>query len=427
MPPRLSVGSLCSRCVLRQRNLSSMSFAQKQADLPPPPPEAGHVRLTNRALISLTGVDSTAFLQGLITQNVVTPKNRASLRTPFYAGFLNAQGRLLHDAFIYPTLPEGNEASGTLELGYFIEVDREQVPNLLKHFMKHKLRAKLNFRALDEGERDVWAAWDNAGNWEMKESGGVLKEAVLSCADKRAPGFGYRLLASGGDLRRLRQPLPGEEVPLAAYTLRRFLHGIPEGQNELVRESALPMDSNMDVMGGIDFHKGCYLGQELTIRTHHRGVIRKRILPVQLYNIDDAKPAHSGAGMPVYSASHQVNLPPVGANITKSSASGKGRSAGRFISGIGNVGLALCRLETMTDISLTGESSQYNPDEDFKISWEADVTAGAIDTGEVKVKAFVLPWVKEYILNGGVRQRTTKEDVQRAKDRVEQIEEDVRS
>ncbi|KMU74091.1 glycine cleavage T-protein [Coccidioides immitis RMSCC 3703] len=384
MPPRLRPGSVCSRCHFHRRSLSSTAFlAQKQAERPPPPPEAGHVRLVNRALISLTGADSTSFLQGLITQNVVSAKSRASPTTPFYAGFLNAQGRLLHDTFIYPTLPEENGGNEGMELGYLIEVDKEQVTNLLKHLKKHKLRAKLKFRALDEGERGP--------------------ETICRTCRSRF-------------LDNKRRSLP--------ITLRRILHGIPEGQDELGRESALPMDSNMDIMGGIDFHKGCYLGQELTIRTHHRGVVRKRVLPVQLYNTEDPKPMPSSSGIPVYSPDSQLLLPSAGANITKSSASGKGRSAGKFISRIGNVGLALCRLETMTDISLTGESSQYNPSEEFKISWEANADAGVAEAGEVKVTAFIPPWVKDYILHGGTRQRQTKEDVHRAKSGTEQIEEE---
>lgn len=422
MPPRISRFPLSLWILPQRRSLSSSAvLAQKQTDLPPPPPEAGHVRLTNRGLISLTGADSTNFLQGLITQNVVTPRNRASATTPFYAGFLNAQGRLLHDVFIYPTLPAGN-GNGAVEgdLGYLIEVDREQVPSLLKHLKKHKLRSKLKFRALEEGERDVWAVWDKVQNWQMKDSGDVSRE-VLFCADNRAPGLGYRVVSTSEGLG----PLLGKEEQLRTYALRRILHGVPEGQGELAHESALPLDSNMDIMGGIDFHKGCYLGQELTIRTHHRGVIRKRILPVQLYDVDDTtNPAESDSEAPIYMPDTSLTLPPPGANITKFSASGRGRSAGKFISGIGNVGLALCRLENMTDISLTGESSQYNPEELLKISWQADADANIADSGEMRVKAFVPPWVRDYILGGGVRQRTTQGDVKRAKDLVDQMEDE---
>ncbi|KAI1935240.1 ccr4 associated factor [Ophidiomyces ophidiicola] len=410
---RFSNGRICTRCFLRRRNLFTTAAAPHEQT---GPLDSGHVQLTNRGLLSLTGADSTAFLQGLITQNVIASKNRASLTTPFYAGFLNAQGRVLHDVFIYPN----HDSESGLE--YLIEVDREQVSNLLKHFKKHKLRSKLKFRTLGEEEKTIWAAWDNIGNLLTQRRLDSTK-GVISCVDRRAPAFGYRVLSPSSDLRSVKDTLPGQEAPLSSYVLRRILHGIPEGQSEILRESSLPMDSNMDIMGGIDFHKGCYLGQELTIRTHHRGVIRKRILPVQLYGIDDTRPPPVHSHLPTHSPDTNISLPPAGANITKLSASGRGRSAGKFISGIGNVGLSICRLETMTDISLTGESSQYDPDEEYNISWEADPSEGILEAGQVKVKAFVPSWVREYILNGGVRQRTTRDDVQRARDVLEKMEE----
>jgi mRNA-decapping enzyme subunit 2 len=212
--------------------------------------------------------------------------------------------------------------------------------------------------------------------------------------------------------------VPGEEQPLSTYTLRRILHGIPEGQGEIIRETALPMESNMDIMNGIDFHKGCYVGQELTIRTHHTGVVRKRILPVQLYDMSDPPPE---ADVPMHSAETALVLPPLGSNISGVNAR-KGRSAGKWLGGIGNVGLALCRLEMMTDIVLTGESTQYSPGQEFKISWDTDG-----DIGEVKVRAFVPPWTRQFILGRGARSSRPVDEgeVQRARDMVEQLEEEV--
>jgi len=216
--------------------------------------------------------------------------------------------------------------------------------------------------------------------------------------------------------------LPGEEECLSTYTLRRILHGVPEGQSEIIRETGLPMESNMDIMNGVDFHKGCYVGQELTIRTHHTGIVRKRILPVQLYDMIDSLPELDA---PMYSAETTLVLPPTGSNISGVSAR-KGRSAGKWLGGIGNVGLALCRLEMMTDIVLTGESTQYSPDHEFKISWDTDA-GGAGDVGEVKVRAFVPPWTREFILSRGAKSTRSvhESEVQRAKDMVEQLEEEV--
>lgn len=444
MAPRPSTRFICTRCLSRGRASFSTTFQfrqqQKQHDLPPVPPPAGYTRLTNRALISIAGADSTSFLQGMVTQNMLMGKEpvRAPRRTGCYSAFLNAQGRVLHDVFIYP-MPQDGAASGADDAAWLIEVDKAEVTNLLKHLKKHKLRAKFTMRALDDGERSVWASWNDEAEprWtaynletDLPAPFSPSSSTIAGCVDTRAPGLGSRFLTPGTDDLRTHFPdesqLPGREVPLATYNLRRILHGVAEGQGEIIRESALPMECNMDMMQGIDFRKGCYVGQELTIRTHHTGVVRKRILPVQLYN--GGQDAARFIETPVYDPTTELPLPPSGANISRVSAR-KGRSAGKFLGGVGNVGLALCRLEMMTDIVLTGEGSQYSPLQEFKVSWDDGVEEGtptphAASEGEVKIKALVPPWVREYILAGGARNSNSREGL-RARDMVEQLEEEA--
>ncbi|KAK2776254.1 ccr4 associated factor [Onygenales sp. PD_12] len=405
MPPHVPFNSICRRCRAPTKRQFSTSRNYRQQSLPSLPPLAGYASLPTRALISISGRDSTNFLQGLVTQNLLTPPNTVAPQTGFYAAFLNALGRVLNDVFIYPAPPNGEQSgtspSSSSDPAYLIEVDKNEVPNLLKHLKKHKLRSKFTLRALDDGELSVFALWneEDAGlfseyNFELENG----QSPPFTCTDPRAPGFGFRFLAPESVVNE-RPIMPGDRVDFATYNLRRILHGVPEGQTEIVRESALPMDSNMDVMRGIDFHKGCYLGQELTIRTHHRGVVRKRILPVQIYGADEKMPL---ADTPVYHADTTLALPPAGTNISKAGPR-KGRSAGKFLSGVGNIGLALCRLELMTDIRLTDEPSQYNPEQEFKVSWEADAEGADGKAGEVKVKALVPPWTKDYITTGGAR------------------------
>ncbi|KAK2754565.1 Iron-sulfur clusters incorporation protein [Arachnomyces sp. PD_36] len=438
MPPRLSSNHVCTQCLKRNRLFST---TRQQQTLPSHPPLAGYANLTNRALISISGADSTNFLQGLITQNILpNPKSKSKHTTPpkpsFYTAFLNAPGRVLNDVFIY-THPAADR-DGSPDPGYLIEVDKAEVGNLMKHLKKHKLRSKLKLRALEDGERAIWASWDEglqqevgggkrwtAYNLESEEGRGGVDSSTIGCVDTRAPGLGSRLLVKDG--ARLPEELPGKEVSLDTYNLRRILHGVPEGQGEIIHEAALPMESNMDVMGGIDYHKGCYLGQELTIRTHHTGVIRKRILPVQLYSIDGVLPPE--VDTPVYSPQAGIVAPPAGANISRMAAR-KGRSAGKWLGGVGNVGLALCRLEMMTDIVLTGEGTQFSPEQEFKISWDAEAGSGG-EAGEVKVKAFIPPWTREYITPSGTRNGQVGESTagegegQRAKGMVEQLEDEV--
>ncbi|KAL2864738.1 decapping enzyme complex catalytic subunit DCP2 [Aspergillus lucknowensis] len=432
--PRTSPRLICTRCSSQWRAFSTTRQPRAQ-DIAPPPPQDGYARLTNRGLISITGVDSTTFLQGLITQNmfIANDPNRRVRHTGSYSAFLNSTGRILNDAFIYP-LPQSEGASPD-EPAWLVEVDRDEVPSLLKHLKKHKLRAKLKLRALEEGERTVWASWKNhleprwaAYNLESPTSSlfpGLESGSVVGCIDTRAPGFGSRLVTPGAEDLRTHildeAQVAGEEVDLTVYTIRRILHGVAEGQSEIIRESSLPLESNMDMMKGIDFRKGCYVGQELTIRTHHTGVVRKRILPVQLYEGDGGAPA--SADGPVYDPSIKLSLPPSGSNISKISAR-RGRSAGKFLGGIGNIGLALCRLETMTDIALTSEGSQFSPDQEFKASWsEPEGSAEGQNSGEVKIKAIVPPWTRDFITSAGGKGNTSREG-HRARDYLEQLEEE---
>ncbi|KAJ5874253.1 uncharacterized protein N7529_002683 [Penicillium soppii] len=426
--------SICSRCLASSRKFSTTAQRNQQIQNVPFPPTAGYSRLTNRGLISVTGTDSTTFLQGLMTQNmlVANDPNRNIRRTGAYTAFLNSQGRVLNDAFIYP-LP-GAEAQGA-DSGWLVEVDKDQVPVLMKHLKKHKLRAKLKLRALDEGERTIWSSWKNHAEPQRWAAYSLESESpspfsptseIAGCIDTRAPGFGSRIITPGSDGLRTHLPdeaqVPGSEVELDSYTVRRFLHGVAEGQAEVLSGSALPLQCNMDMARGIDFRKGCYVGQELTIRTHHRGVTRKRLLPVQLYDLQNAP---SVSETLTYDPSVQLTLPTGETDIVKAgAATRRNRSAGTFLNGIGNIGLALCRLEVMTDVALMGETPARPHEHQFKLSWAPE----AEQSNEVGVRAFVPPWLRDFISGGKEEKPALRnpdaEDGERARDFVEQLEEE---
>jgi len=134
----------------------STTTATKTPPPPPTPPPSGAAKLSTRRLISLHGPDAPKFLQGILTNNV-----NATSHSPFFAAFLTAQGKVLHDVFVYPTLGSvfHTESNKSEDQGYLVEVDAEQVSTLLKHLKRHKLRSKFALRVLEEGELDVWAAW----------------------------------------------------------------------------------------------------------------------------------------------------------------------------------------------------------------------------------------------------------------------------
>ena len=345
--------------------------------LPPAPPPRGYARLTTRRLISLRGHDAPRFLQGLTTQNISSADSPASHSRfqGFYSAFLNASGRVLYDVFIYPDSRSGEQN----DPAFLIDVDTREVQSLARHLKRYKLRAKVRVEIVDDGEAQVWQAWDDTGPIKFPPN---VDHVWTVCEDRRAEVMGTRLIASGD--RKLE--VDADQVDVGTYEVRRMLHGIAEGQSEIIKESALPLECNMDYLNGIDFRKGCYVGQELTIRTRHTGVVRKRILPVQLYDSGTVPDTLE------YRPNSSVVAPPSDTNINRSAV--KGRSVGKWLGGIGNVGLALCRLENMTNITLNGRGIQQSPKDEFMLSLPAEENR---EGGEVRIKAFVPDWLRNRI------------------------------
>lgn len=361
----------------------------------------------------------------------------------FYSAWLNARGRMLFDTFLYRTAFPSQDGAPERE-GYFIELDQMEVTNLRHHINKRKLRAKVKMRELPPEELSVFSVWadDVAALWrgqslispaEVGAANGTEVGVPMVFHDPRAPGMGLRMLCApdrvGETLAQLSR-MGGSSGSVAnaasvaaeaaaagptttlSYTLRRFLLGVPEGSTEIYYDGAFPMECNMDLMGGTDFHKGCYLGQELTIRTHHTGMVRKRLLPVQLHQQSATNPSedqHSGTAegtdegqqkdeksmMPVYDQKSTLPVPTTGSFIKN--PANRNRTVGEFIRGIGNVGLAMCRLEMMTDLELAGSAmGRPGPDAKFVVT---DVQQG----NSLMVTPFVPPWLREFIAKDNER------------------------
>lgn len=376
-----AAGALCRGCRRQQQQQQQRRFASSSLAPPTKLPAAGLARLPARQLLSLTGSDAAKFLQGIVTANVTTSDGHPR-RDAFYAGFLNATGRVLHDVFVYPQAQGLADPQGGS--GFLVEVDANYLDALARYVKRYKLRAKVAVRKIAPDELTVWHAWDDTS------SGGLLPrrdESTIVLKDPRAPGLGHRIVRASEKPPELDLDLSSEDV----YTVRRYLNGVAEGQDEILREQALPQESNMDVMNGVDFHKGCYVGQELTIRTKHRGVVRKRILPCMIYEKDKAPPQTLSYDLDANSTSLES---PTADMIPRETSIGRfakrGRSAGKWLKGVGNIGLGLCRLEIMTDLALPGEqSAAASEDDEFVLEW-----GGEEDKVGVKVKAFVPDWLR---------------------------------
>jgi folate-binding protein YgfZ len=293
---------------------------------------------------------------------------------------------MLHDVFVWThsDLHHQKEmigAKGAGEWACYIEVDEAETSTLVKHLKRHRLRSKVDIRLVDEGqEAQVCAIW--GGNEALEAVSGQFQ--VL--AKLEDPRFVFpRTSQDTSDCKNMvRALVRPTDAPTQSsghpeeYTRLRYTYGVIEG-GEIPKETlpsnkgnSLPMEYNVDISQGIDFKKGCYVGQELTIRTKHTGVVRKRILPVALFHANaPLHEPHSSDQIPTLATdSHLDPSRFESADIKQLDDTGKikkGRATGKLISVAGNLGLALCRLEMMTPMKVSAEGGSWKPGVEFGI------------------------------------------------------------
>ena len=221
--------------------------------------------LEDRGVISVSGVDATSFLQGLLTNDV----ERLHPSEARYAALLTPQGKILFDMIVVRA--DGGEAPS-----YFIDCAAAQAADLAERLGFYKLRAKVAIADVS-ADRAVAAFWGA----EPASVEGLLY------ADPRDPRLGWRAILP----RPLAAAVGLEHV--GEYEGLRIAVGAPKGGLDFAYADAFPHDANFDLLHGIDFDKGCYVGQEVVSRMKHRGTARKRVARVKL-----AGPAPA-AGTPV--------------------------------------------------------------------------------------------------------------------------------
>ena len=173
-----------------------------------------------------------------------------------------------------------------------METERDRMADLIKKLSIYKLRANVALK-------DVSDAWSVSAIWgpEAPAACGLLDEpgttaawrGGLAAIDPRLMAAGVRTLTPADE----NPDLPGDAALPADYDIHRLILGLPDGSRDLVLEKAILLESGFDELNGIDWHKGCYMGQELTARTKYRGLVKKRLVPIA---IDGALPP---AGTPV--------------------------------------------------------------------------------------------------------------------------------
>lgn len=253
--------------------------------------------LLKRGLIRVSGEDASSFLQGIVTNDMKHLQETKSIFTMF----LNTKGRVLFDSIVY----KRNE-----EHTFFVECDLDGVQSLVKHLKMYRVRRKVNVDPIN----DEWKLWVLFNPKEVVEtSNNVVKQEnqdLVPCSlpdiennevqnylnditlsnncgiypDPRLALLGYRVIAPKNENLIKEVQNAGISVDSSAHSYRMFRYrlGVGEGIKELPTEKCFPLEANCDYLHGVSFHKGCYIGQELTARTHHTGVIRKRLMPLVL-------------------------------------------------------------------------------------------------------------------------------------------------
>jgi folate-binding protein YgfZ len=270
--------------------------------------------LEHRGALSVAGPDARPFLQGLISNDVtkVTPARAV------HAGLLTAQGRYLHDFIV--------AAHGD---GLLLETERARLGDLRKRLTIYKLRSKVTIEPADDlAVAVLWPAAAAAHVGLPAEPGAAApRDGGVVLVDPRLAALGVRALVPAA---RLDAALAGiARGDGADYDRHRLALGVPDGSRDLVSEKSLLLENGFDELNGVDWQKGCYVGQELTARTKYRGLVKKRLLPVA---IDGPAPA---PGTPIT----------LGA-----------REAGEMRSAADGIGLALLRLEMVDAAALEGEA-----------------------------------------------------------------------
>jgi tRNA-modifying protein YgfZ len=226
------------------------------------PPSAA--LLADRAIIAVTGTDAAHFLQNLLTANIET----LTPGTGCPAALLTPQGKMVAEMLVFDASDE--------EPLYLVDVGRGFADELVAKLLGYRLRAAVSIDLLD-ASTGVMVCLD-AGDAEQERLHG---DAFYTFADPRNPALGLRLYGPKEELEPIATALGGER---ATYHARRVALGIPEAGQDFIPADVFPHEVNLDQLGGIDFSKGCYIGQEVVSRMEHRGMARSRTMILRCLN-----------------------------------------------------------------------------------------------------------------------------------------------
>jgi len=261
--------------------------------------------LPDRGVVKVAGDDARRFLAGLVTNDMA----KVVPASPRFAALLTPQGKIIVD-FIVAEAPA--EDGG----GFFLDCPRALASTLVEKLNFYRLRAKVICEDLSE-VLGVMAIWDGSGD----------SEYGLSFPDPRLAALGSRIMLPPQLAAEAAADLGATLVDAEAYDAHRIALGVPRGGLDFIYGEAFPHETDMDQLNGVDFDKGCYVGQEVVSRVEHRASARSRVVPIAY---DEFAPS---SGLPVMAGDKQVGM---------LGSTAKGR------------GLALLRLDRVEDARIAG-------------------------------------------------------------------------
>jgi folate-binding protein YgfZ len=227
--------------------------------------------LPDRGVVKVAGDDARRFLNGLATSDI----GQVAPGRALFAALLTPQGKIIADFLV----TEAEPADGG---GFFLDCPRALAATLVEKLNFYKLRAKITVE--DRSQMlGVMAVWDGA----------ALSDYGLSYADPRLPALGTRTILPPDVAAEAAADLGASVSDAETYDAHRIALGVPRGGMDFAYGDTFPHEADMDQLAGVDFRKGCYIGQEVVSRVEHRGTARSRLLPIAY---DEFAPS---SGLPV--------------------------------------------------------------------------------------------------------------------------------
>lgn len=224
--------------------------------------------LDNRGVLAVAGDDCVAFLQGLVSNDI----DKVTAEQAAYGALLTPQGKFLYDFFM-----------GRRGDSIFMDCEGDRREGLIRKLKMYKLRSKVDLSDETEGFSVVALYGNDAlSGLDLTSAPGTAKALAdgIVFTDPRLSEIGARTILPKDQARSIVEELGFSEAPIDAYESHRISLGLPDGSRDMIVEKAILLENGFDELGGVDWDKGCFMGQELTARTKHRGLIKKRLVPV---------------------------------------------------------------------------------------------------------------------------------------------------